>query len=231
MAKRRPQRPNSDKPRPAGGKPRGKKPGVDPRLDAPMRIIGGQLKHKKILYSGDERTRPMKERVREAVFNLIGPRIEGMHAIDLFAGTGALGMEALSRGACHATFIERHIPTSKLIRDNAELLEVTDKVTIHPQNSFFWTKGIGGLKPEPWVVFFCPPYELFESMRGEMVSQITRVQQHAPVGSVLVVEFDQRFDPTQLPQAERWDVRPYPPAIVAIFRQDEPLAADEPSEA
>ena len=53
-----------------------------------LRIIGGTLRHRKLLYSGDQRTRPMKDRVREAVFNLVGPVVVGQHAIDLFAGTG-----------------------------------------------------------------------------------------------------------------------------------------------
>ena len=54
--------------------------------------------------------RPMKNRVREALFNLIGPSIKGKHAIDLFAGTGALGLEAISRGAVSATLTEQHYP-------------------------------------------------------------------------------------------------------------------------
>src|SRR6186713_2214397 len=84
-----------------------------------LRIIGGTLRHRKLQYSGDLRTRPMKDRVREAVFNLLGPQIKGTHAIDLFAGTGALGLEAVSRGASRATLIERHLPTAKLIEQNA----------------------------------------------------------------------------------------------------------------
>src|SRR5438105_2010542 len=77
-----------------------------------LRIIGGSLRGRKLQYTGEARTRPMKDRVREAVFNLLGPSVTGSHAIDLFAGTGALGLEALSRGAARATFIERHFPTS-----------------------------------------------------------------------------------------------------------------------
>src|SRR6478736_322408 len=77
-----------------------------------LRIVGGTLRGRKLQYSGDVRTRPMKDRVREAVFNLLGPQVAGSHAIDLFAGTGALGIEAISRGATKATFIERHLPTA-----------------------------------------------------------------------------------------------------------------------
>src|SRR6478735_6302833 len=82
---------------------------------AGLRIIGGSLRGRKIEYSGDARTRPMKDRVREAVFNLLGYSVEGTHVIDLFAGTGAMAIEAISRGATKAICIERHYPTAKLI--------------------------------------------------------------------------------------------------------------------
>ncbi len=78
-----------------------------------LRIIGGEFRHRHLHYSGDLRTRPMKDRLREAIFNLIGPEIRGKHAIDLFAGTGALGLEAISRGAARATLIEQHHPTAE----------------------------------------------------------------------------------------------------------------------
>lgn len=184
-----------------------------------MRIIGGQMKNKRIEYSGDTRTRPMKERVREAVFNLIGPSIKGKIAIDLFAGTGALGLEALSRGAIHAHMIERHVPTSKLIRDNAEALEVVDQVTIYAHNSFIWVKkDLDKLPQSPWAVFICPPYEFFVSRLDEMNQQIGKLIEVSPPGSVLIVEFDDQFDGTQLPDAENWDVRIYSPAHVGIYR-------------
>src|SRR5271165_4697735 len=79
---------------------------------AGVRIIGGKFRRRKLEYSGDLRTRPMKDRVREALFNLLGTAVEGKLAIDLFAGTGALALEAISREATRAIFIERHQPTA-----------------------------------------------------------------------------------------------------------------------
>src|SRR5688500_17604840 len=98
--------------------------------DGPLavRIIGGSFRGRTLSYSGDARTRPMKDRVREAMFNLLAERIRGKHAIDLFAGTGVLGLEALSRGATKATLIERHLPTAKLIEQNAKTIGGTDRV-------------------------------------------------------------------------------------------------------
>jgi 16S rRNA (guanine966-N2)-methyltransferase len=74
----------------------------------------------------------MKQRVREAAFNLLGSRVAGMHVIDLFAGTGALAWEALSRGAASATLIERHFPTARLLRETAVDLGVAGQITVVP---------------------------------------------------------------------------------------------------
>ena len=98
--------------------------GIDERIAATLRIIGGKFSRRRLKYTGDPRTRPMKDRVREALFNLVGPSVIGSHAIDLFAGTGALGLEALSRGAARATFIERHYPTADTIKENIASLDV-----------------------------------------------------------------------------------------------------------
>ena len=134
MASRRPGRSNPQ-PKSGGRKPvkGGAKAGAKAGVKAPdstPRIIGGRFRGKRLAYSGDARTRPMKDRVREATFNLIGPVDATTLAIDLFAGTGALALEALSRGARDAILIERHFPTAKLIRQNAETLGVQDHCRI-----------------------------------------------------------------------------------------------------
>jgi 16S rRNA (guanine(966)-N(2))-methyltransferase RsmD len=102
------------------------------RGDGPqsVRIIGGTFRGRRLQYRGDPRTRPMKDRVREAVFNLVRESIEGRVALDLFAGTGVLGFEALSRGADATVLLERHAPTAKLMRANAGLLGVESHVDV-----------------------------------------------------------------------------------------------------
>ena len=84
----------------------------------------------------------MKQRVREAMFNLLGPRVIGTQVFDLFAGTGALAWEALSRGAQRATLIERHFPTARLIRENAASLGLTDRIDVVPGDTFVWGKRL-----------------------------------------------------------------------------------------
>ena len=78
----------------------------------------------------------MKHRVREAIFNLISTESAGRHVIDLFAGTGALGLEALSRGATSATFIERHVPSARVVEENVAELGIADRVTLRVTSAF-----------------------------------------------------------------------------------------------
>jgi 16S rRNA (guanine966-N2)-methyltransferase len=190
----------------------------DERSASPPRIVGGEFRGRKLRYSGDERVRPMKDRVREAVFNLIGPAVRGMHAIDLFAGTGALGLEALSRGAATATFVERHFPTAAIIQQNVAELGVADRSTILPANVLLWSRRMPELPGGPWLVFCSPPWDLFVNEREAVLALLTALIDRAPPGSQFVVEADERFDLRLLPRADEWMIRAYPPAIIGLLR-------------
>ena len=200
----------------------------DDSIVTPPRIIGGEFRGRKLLYSGDLRTRPMKDRVREAVFNLVGPAAAGKAALDLFAGTGALGLEALSRGSRSAVFVEQHFPTAELIRQNASALGVEDRVKIMPANTLLWSRRLPELPSIPWMVFCSPPYDFFVDRKDEMLALISALLDAAPSASVFVVEADDRFDFSQLPVHEEWDVRQYPPAVVGVLRM-KPAEAEESS--
>jgi 16S rRNA (guanine966-N2)-methyltransferase len=193
-----------------------------------LRIIGGHFRHRRLRYHGDPIVRPMKHRVREAIFNLISTESVGCHAIDLFAGTGALGLEALSRGAERATFIERHVPTSHVLQENIDTLGVADRVTLLTTSAFLWGKRdlpqfaaaakVAGL---PWLVFCSPPYDFFVDRQQDMLDLIDGCKNSSTPGSTVVVETDERFDTERLMEDNNWtwDVRVYPPAVVAIGRR------------
>lgn len=204
---------NPRPPQPAGG--RGAVNG--------LRIIGGRFRGRRLAYHGDPLTRPMKDRVREAVFNLLWPRVEGAIAIDLFAGTGALGLEALSRGAVAAWLVEFNRMAAKTLRDNVEILQVADVTQVIVGDSFAWVpqaiSGVLATRAEPWVIFCSPPYEFYVARREELLEVLRLLAGAAPVGSTLIVESDDRFDPAGLPPELEWDVRRYPPAVVSVGRK------------
>jgi 16S rRNA (guanine(966)-N(2))-methyltransferase RsmD len=197
----------------------------------PLRIIGGIFRGRQLQYSGDARTRPMKDRVREAVFNLIGPAVSGKHAIDLFAGTGALGLEALSRGAARATFVERHVPTARIIGQNIGVLGVAAQTAVISADAFLWPRTQRDWSPfmtAPWLVFCSPPWDFFAERAEEMCELIRALRERAPLNSLFVVEADARFDFGRLTSLGEWDIRSYLPAVIGMHEVTGP-AADEHS--
>ena len=161
----------------------------------------------------------MKDRVREAVFNLVGPEVADKHAIDLFAGSGALGLEALSRGAARATFVEQHFPTAALIRQNATQLGVIERCEVLPANAFIGVRQQLVCDGRPWVVFCSPPFAFYVDRRADMLSLIEWLVERAPPGSTLVIESDGGFEMSLLPDPAAWDIRDYRPAVVALYRK------------
>lgn len=194
--------------------------GDTPAAGKMLRIIGGSLRNRSIRYHGDPRTRPMKDRVREAVFNLIGPAVRGKHAIDLFAGTGALGFEAISRGAARATLIERHFPTARIIRENSDVLGIQEQCRVSPGDAFLWLRQQGAapeLEEPPWLVLCSPPYDFYVERQDQMQALLRELVARGPDGSLFVVESDQRFDFGYLTDLGDWDIRSYPPAKVGLL--------------
>jgi 16S rRNA (guanine(966)-N(2))-methyltransferase RsmD len=185
-----------------------------PAGDADIRIIGGEFRGRGLRYHGDPAVRPMKHRVREAIFNLISTEVAGRHAFDLFAGTGALGLEALSRGAVYATLIEKHVPTARLVEENIRTLGVEDRTTLLVTSAFLWAKRDLGIQNQEtgetrqfpalgslasivgaaWLIFCCPPYAFYVDRQAEMLELVHRLQQASPAGSLLIVEADEGFD-------------------------------------
>ncbi len=186
-----------------------------------LRVIGGRLRGQRFEYTGDPVTRPMKQRVREAVFNLVGPAVRGTHVIDLFAGTGALSWEALSRGAHSATLVERHFPTARIIRKNAQSLGLAERIETVAGDTFIWARQLDPTslpQDRRWLVFCSPPYDFYVERKDSLIRLLKSMLLPAPAESMIVVECDQRFDAVaDLPGPASWDIRTYSPAVVAIL--------------
>jgi len=161
----------------------------------------------------------MKDRLREAVFNLLGPAVKGKHAVDLFAGTGALGLEAISRGAARAILLEQHYPTAQCLAENIAALGVEEQAELVTGNVFvraLWQDRLGA---SPWLVFSSPPYAFYVDRREEMLDLLGWLMGTAPAESIFVVESDERFDFGPLPDPPLWRIRTYRPAVIGICRK------------
>lgn len=188
-----------------------------PDAMAPPRIIGGSLRGRKLAFMPDPRTRPMKDRVRETLFDLLGPSVVGATALDMFAGTGALGFEAVSRGAARAVLVERHFPTADALKRSATELDITAQIDVRPGDALNWARRMPDLPTDrPWVVFISPPWGMFTDRRAEIVALITALVRAAPAGSTFVVEADESFPAAELPDPQAWQSRPLLPAVLHI---------------
>jgi 16S rRNA (guanine966-N2)-methyltransferase len=132
-----------------------------------MRVIAGTYRSRPLVAPRGMQTRPTSDRLRETLFNILAPRVEGSRFVDLYAGTGAVGIEALSRGAGHVWFAEDATAALAVLRKNLASLRITQGFTLED-------RGVGALlqrlsKAQPVdVVFLDPPYEAENEYSGTL---------------------------------------------------------------
>ena len=132
-----------------------------------MRIIAGSLRSRTLDAPPGLATRPTSDRLRETLFNVLAPRVVGAAFLDLYAGSGAVGIEALSRGVASVVFVERAPAALRILRANLAKLGLATGFRIHPGSvGAFLRRAAAGLKREPHetleryeVVFLDPPYD------------------------------------------------------------------------
>jgi 16S rRNA (guanine966-N2)-methyltransferase len=127
-----------------------------------MRVIAGYYRGRNLKSPPSMQVRPTSDRLRETLFNVIAPRIEGARFLDLCAGSGAVGIEALSRGAAHATFVDRSRKMCGLVEANLDLCGVPEEETevVMAEAAEFLRRAAARDSP-PWdIAFFDPPYAL-----------------------------------------------------------------------
>jgi 16S rRNA (guanine966-N2)-methyltransferase len=175
-----------------------------------VRVIAGELGGRRLVAPRGQATRPTSERVREALFSMLGP-LEGLRVLDLFAGSGALGIEALSRGASHATFVERAAPALAALRSNLAALDLLERSSVRAGDALSALRGSGPYD----LVFLDPPYAMAEALASELSSALPAV---LAVRARVVSESDRRAPPAfALPLARE---RRYGDTMIRIHEMD-----------
>jgi 16S rRNA (guanine966-N2)-methyltransferase len=131
-------------------------PAKSPKNTRMLRIIGGRHRGRRLRFPAGVEIRPTPDRVRETLFNWLQPRIAGARVLDLFAGSGALGLEALSRGAAHATFVEKDRTAATAIDALAREWR-EESVTVEAADALAWLGRAPGMQFD--IVFLDPPYD------------------------------------------------------------------------
>ncbi len=157
-----------------------------------MRVIGGTYRSRILKSLKGLALRPTSDRLRETLFNVLGSGISGSRFLDVFAGTGAVGIEALSRGATQATFIENHAPSAALIRKNLTSLKIVTGANAICADA---VKGLATLQSAPRqhdYIFIDPPYAATEDY--SRVMKFVAASNILAPGGIVIVEHRKTFN-------------------------------------
>ena len=147
-----------------------------------MRIISGSQRGRKLLGPRDSSVRPALDSTREAVFSILGERVEGTGVLDLFCGVGAFGLEALSRGARRAYFVDNSPGSLKILQRNIELLGFEAFATVEQADAYRFALPRSGEPVSPGLIFSDPPFPVFKEEDGaeRVFSMVDRLLSSLP---------------------------------------------------
>lgn len=175
-----------------------------------MRIIAGTHRGRLLLSPANEATRPITDRVKQSLFDVLAPRIEGARVLDIFAGTGSMGLESLSRGASHATFFEAERSAVRLLRQNIETLGFIDQGMVIPLDLFKWFReGNHSQAKRADLVFLDPPYRFLTERPDDLRTLAGRLATNHLAPDAVVLFRHDAADALDLPALERRHERSY----------------------
>jgi len=178
-----------------------------------LRIIAGSLGGRLIAAPDGKRTHPMSERVRSAMFNSLGESVQGADVLDAFAGTGALGIEAISRGANFTTFVERDGIAQKVLAENIESLGISHQSKLIRASVSAWFGTYDGPKFD--LIFADPPYH------DTQFSTAMKLLGLLKPNGLMVLSHPGRSESPTLPGVVVVDNRGYGDAALTYFRLEE----------
>lgn len=186
-----------------------------------VRIIAGEFRGRKLLGPLSDTTRPITDRAKQSLFDVLSPLIADSVVFDLFAGTGSMGLESLSRGATHAVFFEKDRSALDRLRSNIESLKVEKRATVVAGDVFRLFK-IGQTWPMAFeradLVFFDPPYRFLTEKSADLRPLIAKIgANHLKPGATIVFRHDEP-DQLELVSLERYDQRKYGGMVIELLR-------------
>jgi 16S rRNA (guanine(966)-N(2))-methyltransferase RsmD len=173
-----------------------------------IRIVAGSLRGRKLSCNVNADLRPTPQRVREALFSILGDAVPDRPFFDVFAGTGVVGLEALSRGASSVTFVERDFRLIGELEKHVAAFGVADKARIARTDVYRWIERWQA-PDEPVTIFLSPPFKDFDRRPDELLHVVSQLRQKVHEGSVLVLQSESTAALDELPDRTTWDERRY----------------------
>ena len=174
-----------------------------------MRIIGGEFRSRQILAPRSDATRPITDRVKQSLFDILSDRIDGAVVYDCFSGTGSMGLECLSRGAAHATFFESDRSAATLLKKNIDALGVRSRSRVVDRDLFKWFETSEPPREKASLVFLDPPYRFLVERPERLKALAQRVADaHLAAEGIVIFRHD-AGDALELEPLRAFDRREY----------------------
>jgi 16S rRNA (guanine966-N2)-methyltransferase len=158
-----------------------------------MRVIAGKYRSRRLVAPVGMETRPTSDRLRETLFNVVALGVEGSVWLDLFAGSGAIGIEALSRGAQNVYFVESSAVAARIIRKNLHILEISEEADIIERDAMAALRMLNAQGVLCNFIFLDPPYRRLDDY--EQVLNFISQSRLLSSGGKVIAEHDKHFDP------------------------------------
>lgn len=193
----------------------------------PIRVIAGSARGRRLKLVPGESTRPVMDRVKEAVFSIIGRNVVNARFLDLYAGTGSVGIEALSRGAAQAVFVERDGRAVKTIQENLALTRLGEQAIIRRTDVLAFLRNP---PVEPYdYIYVAPPQ--YQGLWLETLKVLDANPRWIPEGTTVIVQIDPKeYEPLSLANLDVYDERTYGKTkVIFLARRTSEDSADEQS--
>ncbi|MGB3160461.1 16S rRNA (guanine(966)-N(2))-methyltransferase RsmD [Carnobacterium sp.] len=180
-----------------------------------MRVISGNYGGRKLKSVPGEGTRPTSDKVKESIFNIIGPYFDGGNCLDLFAGSGGLSIEAISRGMDHAVLVDRDISAIKIIKENIEMTKEKNKFDVYRSDANRSIEMLAAKNSQFDVLFIDPPY--FEQ---EIVKQLEKIMSLNLLAdkAIIICEVGRKVDlPNEISLAKQFRSTVYGASKIVLY--------------
>jgi 16S rRNA (guanine966-N2)-methyltransferase len=182
-----------------------------------VRVIAGKFRSRRLKGPGMQLMRPTSDRLRETLFNVLGPAVEDSLFVDLYAGTGAVGIEAISRGARETILIESHAKAARLIRENLSALEIRDEAELIEAAALPGLEKIAARHLIADFIFLDPPYE--NEKEYSLVLDFLDSSRLVAPGGLVIVEHRRKIEmPERLDRLERMRLLEQGDAALSFYR-------------
>jgi 16S rRNA (guanine(966)-N(2))-methyltransferase RsmD len=191
-----------------------------------LRIVAGSLRGRKLNCTATPGLRPTPDMVRQALFSILGDAVPGRLFVDLFAGSGANGFEAFSRGASTVTFVERDFRLATDIERHLREFNAAGSATLVRADAYRWAERWTA-PVEPVNVFISPPFADFDRRGNDLLLLVAELQNKLGLGSVVVVQGQHPFPARQLPDGDHWEERKYGRNVLLIWVKEARVASSD----